>query len=271
MKKAPINKIISFSNVDGPGNRCAIFFQGCTMNCLYCHNPETIAVCNDCGDCVKGCPTTALKIHESKVMWDEKQCVQCDQCTKRCTKNSSCKIHWMSVEDVVAKVKQLRPFIQGVTCSGGECMLYADFLLELFKEIKKLGLTCLIDSNGTIDFERHKDLLMECDGVMLDVKAVDADFHQWLTSHSPEIVFKNLRYLQEVDKLAEVRTVILPGFNKENHAVVRFVYQQLDPKIPYRLLQYRSYGVRKKTASIFVGEIDERDIEQLIQTNNKEL
>ncbi|MGL5951492.1 MAG: 4Fe-4S cluster-binding domain-containing protein, partial [Cetobacterium sp.] len=39
--KAKINKIIKFSNVDGPGNRMAIFFQGCNFNCEYCHNPET--------------------------------------------------------------------------------------------------------------------------------------------------------------------------------------------------------------------------------------
>ncbi|MGM9942993.1 MAG: 4Fe-4S cluster-binding domain-containing protein, partial [Erysipelotrichaceae bacterium] len=42
MIKAPVNKIISFSNVDGPGNRTSIFFQSCPFHCLYCHNPETI-------------------------------------------------------------------------------------------------------------------------------------------------------------------------------------------------------------------------------------
>ena len=39
--KARVNKIIPFSSVDGPGNRTAIFLQGCNINCLYCHNPET--------------------------------------------------------------------------------------------------------------------------------------------------------------------------------------------------------------------------------------
>ena len=41
MITAPVNKIIPFSSVDGPGNRTAVFFQGCNWDCCYCHNPET--------------------------------------------------------------------------------------------------------------------------------------------------------------------------------------------------------------------------------------
>ena len=57
---AKINKIIKFSNVDGPGNRMAIFFQGCNFNCEYCHNPEKINICKNCYKCVDGCATSAL-------------------------------------------------------------------------------------------------------------------------------------------------------------------------------------------------------------------
>ncbi|MGV6987499.1 4Fe-4S cluster-binding domain-containing protein [Testudinibacter sp. P80/BLE/0925] len=39
----PLQRIIPFSNVEGSGNRISIFLQGCKLNCLYCHNPETIA------------------------------------------------------------------------------------------------------------------------------------------------------------------------------------------------------------------------------------
>ena len=51
--KAVINRIIPFSSVDGPGNRTAIFLQGCNINCKYCHNPETRKMCVQCGTCVK--------------------------------------------------------------------------------------------------------------------------------------------------------------------------------------------------------------------------
>ena len=52
--KVPVNKIIPFSSVDGPGNRTAIFLQACNLDCKYCHNPETRALCIHCGDCIPG-------------------------------------------------------------------------------------------------------------------------------------------------------------------------------------------------------------------------
>ena len=64
---APVNRIIPFSAVDGPGNRTAVFLQGCNIDCKYCHNPETRALCIHCGMCVQKCPTGALQLVEGKV------------------------------------------------------------------------------------------------------------------------------------------------------------------------------------------------------------
>ena len=100
MIKAPVNKIISFSNVDGPGNRTSIFFQSCPFHCLYCHNPETINYCIHCGKCVKTCPVEALSMINGKVVWDKDKCVGCDTCIKTCPNLSSPKITYMSVDEV---------------------------------------------------------------------------------------------------------------------------------------------------------------------------
>ena len=51
-----VNRIIPFSSVDGPGNRTAVFLQGCNIDCKYCHNPETRHMCEECGVCVEQCP-----------------------------------------------------------------------------------------------------------------------------------------------------------------------------------------------------------------------
>ena len=68
--RAPVNRIVPFSSVDGPGNRTAVFLQGCNFNCRYCHNPETIRVCTHCGACVSVCPVGALRIEDGEVRYD---------------------------------------------------------------------------------------------------------------------------------------------------------------------------------------------------------
>ena len=67
---APVNKIIPFSLVDGPGSRCSVFLQGCNIACAYCHNPETQNLCRDCGVCVEQCPAGALYREGKHVRWN---------------------------------------------------------------------------------------------------------------------------------------------------------------------------------------------------------
>ncbi len=253
--KARINKIIPFSNVDGPGNRMAIFFQECPFSCLYCHNPETINECINCGKCVSYCQSEALSIVNGKVIWDEKICVSCDTCIKVCPNMSSPKTKLYSIDDIVKMLKDVKPFIRGITVSGGECMNYASFILELFKEAKKLDLSCLIDSNGYYDFENYPDLLAICDGVMLDVKAFDKEFHRLVTKNDNNIVLKNLRFLLENNKLYEVRTVILPGFAEENQKTVEEVSRIIGSKTRYKLIKYRPFGVRDEGIKMFGNKI----------------
>ena len=82
---APVNKIIPFSSVDGPGNRTAIFLQGCNINCRYCHNPETRAVCISCGTCDIECPKHAIIISsKGKFSIDKEKCVGCGICLSVC-------------------------------------------------------------------------------------------------------------------------------------------------------------------------------------------
>ena len=188
---------------------------------------------------------------DGKVVWDKKLCVECDTCIKTCKHLASPRISWMSVEDVVEHIKSIKPFIRGITVGGGECMNHADFLLELFKETKKLGLTCLIDSNGYYDFEDYPELMAVCDGVMLDVKAISDDFHYFVTEQHNAMVLKNLRTLLAMHKLEEVRTVILPGYEDENTKTVTGVSEIIKSECRYKLLKYRYFGVRDAGVKVF--------------------
>ena len=256
MMRAPVNKIIPFSNVDGPGNRTAIFFQGCTFDCLFCHNPETICLCRNCGICVETCPASALSFDsERKVVWDSTSCVGCDTCIRLCPHDASPKIRWMTVEELMKEVLRSAPYIEGITTSGGECTLQNSFLVEFFAEVRKLGKTCLIDSNGSFDFEADPRILAVSEGVMLDVKAVDRRWSEILLSHTPDLVLKNLDYLLSAGKLQEVRTVIFPGRDRENEETVRYVSGHIGSRCPYKIIRYRPFGVRERYQQM-LGEFE---------------
>lgn len=244
--EAFVNKIIPFSTVDGPGNRTAIFLQGCNFNCLYCHNPETINVCIHCGACVSQCPTGALEKIENKVIWHPEKCVNCDQCIKVCPHNSSPKILKVDEHMLFEKIKAYKAFISGVTVSGGECTLQSDFLVEFFKVIKGEGLTCFVDSNGYKDFQEMEALTGIMDMAMIDLKAYDLGDHQKLTGKSNETVLKNIEYLAGIGKLYEIRTVIVPGVidNEKTVDEGSKLLAAIDPNIRYKIIKYRPMGVR---------------------------
>ncbi len=243
MIKAPICKIIPFSNVDGPGNRMAIFFQGCPFNCWYCHNPETINLCNHCGLCVDTCPEKALSMIHNQVTWNEQQCISCDQCLATCPNQSSPKVKSYTTDDVMVQVDELSPFIRGLTVSGGEAMMYPEFLTELFQKVKKYPLNILIDSNGYRPFADYPMLLDLIDGVMLDVKSIDPSFHKKLTGQDNTIVIENLKYLISINKLYEVRIVCLPSYDEQNRKTIQQVSQIIQHHCRLKLIKYRPYGV----------------------------
>ena len=244
MMTAPVNKIIPFSNVDGPGNRTALFFQQCSFSCLFCHNPETIHLCNSCGACVSACPAGALTIKEDRVIWSPEDCVQCDTCLKICPHLASPRVRWMTVEEVLQEVKRTAPYIEGITVSGGECSLRHTFLTQLFPLVHALGKTCLMDSNGSLDFSLYPELLSVCDGIMLDIKAVDPDWCMQLLGNEGRMPLQNLDFLLQQGKLQEVRTVLFPHRDTENEKTIRYVAGHIGAAVPYKLIRYRPFGVR---------------------------
>lgn len=248
--KALVNQILPSSFVDGPGNRMVIFFQGCDLGCLYCHNPETISPCCHCGDCVPNCPTGALSLDNGTVIWEESLCVDCGRCYKTCPHYATPRVKEMTVQDVMTEVKSAIPFIRGITTSGGECSLQRDFLVEMFRQAKALGLSTLMDSNGNQQISKDKELMNCCDGIMLDIKAFDNDFHKKLTGQPNINVLENAVELAKMGKLAEIRTVILPS-SPHNLETVNGATKLLAPyakDIQYKLIAFRPMGVRGQAA-----------------------
>lgn len=210
MQKAVINRWIDFSPIDGPGNRTAIFFQGCNLNCSYCHNPETIEIYCD-----------GKSIPES--------------------------MYLLTVNELIEKIKQNFSYISGITVSGGEPLLQIKFLKELFFKTKELGLTNFIDTNGTIPLVNQKELLELTDGVMIDFKACNnGDLVEATGSDKLEIIKENIVCLNDLGLLHEIRTVIaknLIDYEKNVVEIADFIVG-IDPEIKYKLIAYRDHGVK---------------------------
>ena len=238
-----VNKFLPLSNVDGPGNRIAIFTQICNVKCAYCHNPETIKPCIHCLKCVPVCPTGALTVVDGKVKYNSDLCVDCDTCVKTCEYSSSPKTHHYTIEELLKKIEKYKVFARGITVSGGEATLQSAFLAKLFPRVKEMGLTCFVDTNGFTAVDDMKELVSVTDKFMVDVKTV-SHFERLLGVSVHTNVLNNLRQLLEMDKVYEVRTVIVEDLIDVEKTVIETAKTIKGYNVIYKLIQVRNHGVR---------------------------
>ena len=247
--KATISRILPFSCVDGPGNRMVLFLQGCNFACKACHNPHTMRLCDHCGACIPACSKDALTLEAGRVRFDPVRCDRCDACLDACPIHANPMVGIYDVEAVLAMVRRNRPFLDGITVSGGEATTQLKFVAALFRTVKAdpdlAGLTCFIDSNGHLAPSGWQKVLPWTDGVLLDVKAFDPDTHRTLTGADNARVLASARLLHAAGKLAELRFLVVPGYTDtdgEIAALGRFA-RSLGPDVPLRLNAFRTHGV----------------------------
>jgi pyruvate formate lyase activating enzyme len=169
----------------------------------------------------------------------------------------------MTPGEVLAEIERVRPFIRGVTVSGGECGLQAAFLEALLRRCKEAGLGGLVDTNGSADYASLGGLVEAAEGFMLDVKAWDEAEHRALVGAGNAAVKANLRFLAASGKLHEVRTVVVADrFDAETTVrEVSRVIAASPAACRYKLIRYREAGVRKKYRGLSAA--DDRTMEAL--------
>jgi len=215
MSSTPVRlaDVVPFSWVDGPGNRFVVFAQGCPFDCLACHNPETIAP--------RGPDTTDS-----------------------------------SVADLLERIREAEPYIAGVTVSGGEATAQWRFVRDLFTAIRSdsrlARLTTYVDTNGHALPRVWDELLPVTDGFMVDLKALDPDVHRRLTGRGNDLVLDSIRYLHARGRLAEVRLLLVPGFNDSDEQLARTAQwlARLDRDLRVVVIGFRPHGVRAEWAHL---------------------
>lgn len=126
-----------------------------------------------------------------------------------------------SVDEILEDLLKYRNFIKsgGLTLSGGEPLLQADFAAELFRECKKHGIHTAVDTSGAIPLKVCKQAVDEVDLVLLDIKSIDTFKCQRLTGKGNEDALELLDYLEQNGKEVWIRHVVVPGITENDEDI----------------------------------------------------
>lgn len=163
----------------------------------------------------------------------------------------------MTVQEIIDDLVDYIPFFQasggGITVSGGEPLLQLDFLIELFKECKKLGIHTTIDSSGgpfsrrPQFMEKLEELMDYTDLILLDLKHIDSVKHKIITGMPNEHILDFAQYLAEINKPIWIRHVLVPtltDFDEDLNRLADFI-KTLPNVQKIEVLPYHKLGVYK--------------------------
>lgn len=220
-----------FSIHDGPGIRTTLFFKGCPLSCLWCHNPESQKVgrellyhanrCTGCGECLGACPEGALSASENgEIQVDLGLCRVCGDCAAACAAEARqlAGRQW-TVAEMMAEIERDRPFYErsggGVTLSGGEPLLQAEAAGELLRACRQAEIHTALDTSGYASWPVLERLLPDVNLFLYDLKLVDEAEHRGLTGVSSRVVIENLRHLSQRGCKIRLRIPLIPGLNDQ--------------------------------------------------------
>ena len=192
---------------DGEGVRTTVFFKGCPLKCVWCHNPEGISF-------------------ESSVAKFEHKCVSCGLCGGRRTGEAAQKCpsgalvyygkEYGDAElcDILARDKAFFDASGGgVTLSGGECLAQPRFAASLARLLRERGISVYVDTCGYAPREAFDAIIPYTDKFLYDIKAIDAEVHKRFTGRDNALILDNLRYLVSHGCKIEVRYPLVVGYN----------------------------------------------------------
>ena len=238
-----------FSTGDGPGIRTTVFFKGCPLHCLWCHNPESQkpypqvfynpAKCIGCGRCERACPEGQERRHS----------VECaDACPTGCLERVG--REW-STEEVLREVLKDKAFYDnsdgGMTLSGGEPLAQPAFALELLSAAKDAGVHTAIETSGCGKTADYMRLMPVTDLFLWDIKVMNKELYERYVGGGFEAVVENLRTLHKAGATLRLRLLYIPELHDRPDvlAATRALLREFE-SVPYDVIPYHPYGNSKR-------------------------
>jgi len=265
MLTGTIFDIKRYALYDGPGIRTTVFLKGCPLACWWCHNPESQAPetelliranrCTRCGACAEICPQDAIYLEATTSMTDRTRCERCGRCVETCFSGARDLVgREIPLAELLREVERDTPFHDasggGVTFSGGEPLLQAEFLAAALSACRERDIHTVVDTCGYAPWEAFEGLRRDVQLFLYDLKLLDDDRHVRYMGVSNALILRNLRILSERGARIIVRVPLIPGVNDDVESLQQLgaFMASLPQRHPVELLRYHDIAGAKYAA-----------------------
>ena len=221
---------------DGPGIRLTVFFKGCNLSCQWCHNPESISPkvqkmytaskCIGAVKCIENCPNDALKMTKDGIVTDYNACNFCGICAEVCpTKAFEMLGKFMPVDEVMKIIDNEAAFFDqsggGVTFSGGEPLMHAEYLIPILKECGRRYYHRVVDTTAFSSLETLLEVARHTELFLIDLKVMDEKVHRRYTGVSNKKIHRNITELAKTGVEILFRIPLIKGVNDSVENIVQ--------------------------------------------------